>query len=148
MTDSHSPQQFAGRLLQQEPIFQSPRYQEHRMELELQLQRAERNEKLAERVAMIAFVVGVAAIVPTATKVFGEPDPFNKDWTFLAMMVGLLYGLGMITFWLSVAMYLGRFRPAVKRAKERLLFESIRELRQEVQEIRRLMDETSDKPKA
>lgn len=114
------------------------------MQLEQQLKRAERNEKLVARIVIAALVISVAAFIPTAAKLFGGADPYDDDATILSVGLGLVYIPAAITFWVGLASYFSRFRAGTQRAKEKLMFESIRELRQEVQELRRIVDPPGD----
>ena len=139
MTDPHTPDQFAKKLLQQEQILQTPRYQEHRMELELRIQHAERNEKLAGYVVIAALVIALPTMFASGARWFGSPDPTDNGATVLSVAVAVIWYLATITFWLGLASYFSRFRPAVQRAKENLMIESIRELRQEIQELHQMI---------
>lgn len=139
MTESNGINSFAAKLLQQEEAFLSTQYQEHRMKLELQLSRAEWKERVTSRVIIFALAISIMAMFVIGSGRFGSADPGNQDATFVSVSMGVLYGLSATVFWMGLASYYSRFRPGVRRIRELLLEESIRELRQDVNELRKLM---------
>lgn len=146
MPEPENRESFTQRLLEQDTYLSSPRYQVHRMELELQLSRAEWKEKLAGRVVLIALPVALVAMFLAGSRTFGSPDPSDDSANVLSVSIGVIHFVAAVTFWLGLASYFSRFRPAVRQARDRLLEESIRELRQEVQELRRQLAPSSPPP--
>lgn len=145
MTDSSPKTRFAHQLLRQESVIQTPRYEAHRMELELQLKRAERNERSVYWIVVCALIVGVAAGILLASHAVGSPDPGDMDATLLSVTLGVTYWIAAIVFFVGLASYYSRFQVATKGLKERLIFESIREIRQEVFELRKLIEDPKDR---
>ncbi len=137
MTDPGSAARFAFQLMQQDESLHQPQYKEYRMELEKSLERAVAREKLASRVAVVAFLVGLSLMFVGGSRVCGSFDPWSADATALSVAMGVIYVLASVVWVVALASYLSRFRPGVRRARERLLEQSISELRQEVQELRR-----------
>jgi hypothetical protein len=136
MNESSKPIPFASRLLEQEKSLNASQYQEHRVKLEQQLSRAEWKEKVARRVIVAALLI---AMFLSGSRTFGSPDPGDKGANALSVAVGVIHIVSAITFWVGLASYFSRFVPGVKRARELLLEESIRELRHEVDELRKLV---------
>lgn len=127
-------------LLREDTALASPRYEEHRMELERQLSRAESREVLVHRVAVGALLTAIASGALTATQVFGSADFGDRTATPLSVAMVVLYVASLSVFALGFAAYYGRFRPAVRQTRERLILESIRELRGEVRELRQKVE--------
>ena len=73
MPDSR-PSELGTKLLQHETTLNSPRYEEHRMDLERKLTQAERREVLAHRVAVGALVMAVITGVLCMSQVAGSAD--------------------------------------------------------------------------
>lgn len=137
MTDAVGNSGLADRLLQQDFAVQSPQYQEHRMELERQLKRAERNVKVTGYVVVAALVIALLGMFASGTRLFGSPDPTDRDANALSVFVAVVWNVATITFWLGLASYISRFQPAVRQAKDNLLFDSVRRLQQDLDELRR-----------
>lgn len=142
-------------LLEQDPIFQTPRYPEHRMQLEQQLQRAQRRERVLTWVVAAALLTAVATMPLVATQTFGAPDPFDKRATVLSVTLGVIYVLAQAVFFIGMASSLSRFLPRIRRLREALRDEAIREsreevraLREEVRELRRLIGNPPHPPEA
>lgn len=134
------PPGLGTRLLKQDPTLNSPRYEEHRMELERKLTQAERREVLAHRVAVGALVMAVISGALIASRVAGSADIGSDSATPLSIAITLLYIVSISVFGVGLASYYSRYRPAVRRAREQLVLESIRELRGEVRELRQKID--------
>ncbi|MBL8851129.1 MAG: hypothetical protein JNG89_15725 [Planctomycetaceae bacterium] len=140
MTEPHDADSFASRLLRQEDSLKPERYQEHRMQLEQQLARAERNVEITKWVVVAALLASVVGMYVAGSRVLGSPDPFDKDATALAVFFGALNIIGVIVLYLGLASYFSRFTPRVRRLREDLQNESIRELRRDVAELRQLLE--------
>jgi hypothetical protein len=134
MTD---PVRFASLLLQQDESLHTPRYEEHRMQLEQQLVRAEWREMTARRVVITALGIAIAVIPLIATRAFGGIDPWDDDATAVSVSLGVLYWLAVTVFLVGLASYYSRFRPGVREARDRLRDDSIQQLRHELAELRR-----------
>jgi hypothetical protein len=140
MGKSHISENFGSKLLQQDMSLYSERYKEHRMQLERHLTQAESRERLTKRVVVGAFLVAAAVFPIIASRVFGGPDPYDKDATVLSVGAGVIYVVAWAVFFIGTASYYSRFLPRVRRAREELRDESIRELRREVAELRQLVE--------
>jgi hypothetical protein len=154
MADPH-PEQLRSQLLEQDPVFQTPRYQEHRMQLEQQLLRAQRRERVLTWVVTGAFLTAVVTMFLAGSRTFGSPDPFDKNATIISVTLGVIYVLAQAVFFIGMASYLSRFLPRIRRLREELRDatiresrEEIRELREEVGELRRLMGEQRQPPES
>lgn len=143
MADRQVPEDFGSKLLEQDKSLDTPRYEEHRMQLERQLARAESRERLAKRVVIAALLVAAAVFPILASRVFGSPDPLDKEATVLSIAAGLLYTLAWVTVFVGVASYYSRFLPRVRRAREELQAETIRELRRDISELHQLLAGTA-----
>ena len=139
MADRSPHPEFASELLRQDATLQSPQYQEHRMQLEQQLIRAESRERLTKRVVIGALLTAVAAFAVLASQALGSPDPGDKDATIWSVAAGVIYALAWATVFIGVASYYSRFLPRVRRAREELQAQTIREIRSDIQELRRLL---------
>jgi hypothetical protein len=145
MNDAPLTPSFSSKLIEQDQSLQTSRYQEHRMQLELQLKRAEWKVRLTGRIVVAALLISLATMLICGSRVLGSPDPGDRDANVLSVTVGVIYAVSAIVFWLGLASYFSRFQPGVKRTRELLLEESIRELRQEVSELRKLLTGPSGK---
>ena len=132
-----------SKLLQQDESIHSERYKEHRMQLEHRLIQAESHRRLTKRVVVGALLIAAALFPVAASRVFGSPDPYDKDATFFSIAVGGMYIVACAMFFIGMASYYSRFTPRVRRAREELRDESIRELRREVAELRQLVEGSS-----
>jgi hypothetical protein len=115
------------------------------MQLEDQLIQAESHKRLAKRVVVGALLLAAALFPIVASHVFGSPDPYNKDATVFSIAAGAIYIAACAVLFLGMASYYSRFTPRVRRAREELRDESIRELRREVAELRRQLVECKSK---
>lgn len=140
MGKSRIPENYRSKLLQQDLSLYSERYKEHRMQLEHQLTHAESRERLTKRVVVGAFLVAAAVFPIIASRVFGGPDPYDKDATVFSVGAAVIYVAAWAVFFIGTASYYSRFLPQVRRAREELRDESIRELRREVAELRQLVE--------
>lgn len=131
---------FASKLLDQDDVITSDRYKEHRMQLENQLAKAESQERWMKRVAMGSLVVAAAVFPILASRVFGGPDPYDKDATILSVGAGVIYAAALAVFFLGTASYYSRFLPRVRHAREAFQQESLHELRREIADLRRLVE--------
>lgn len=109
------------------------------MQLEQQLSRAEWRERVAGRVIGGALIIALIGMFLSGSHTFGSPDPTEKDANILSVTVGAIHTVATIIFWLGLAAYFSRFRPRIKRLQDQILEESIRELREEVKELKKLV---------
>jgi hypothetical protein len=110
------------------------------MQLEHQLIQAESHKRLAKQVVIGALFVAAAVFPILASHVFGGADPYDKDATVFSITAGGIYIVACAVFFIGIASYCSRFMPRVRRAREELREESIRELRREVAELRQLVE--------
>jgi cytochrome c biogenesis protein CcdA len=140
MGDLDIPENFGSKLLQQDESLHSERYKEHRMQLEHQLIKAESHERLTKR-AVVGAMLTLAVVFPIlASGVFGSADPFDEDATVLSIALGVIYVLACAMFFIGIASYYSRFLPRLRRVREELRDETIRDLRREIADLRRLIE--------
>ncbi len=145
MADPQS-ENLSTKLLQQDAVLHAPRYEEHRMVLERKLTQAESRERLAKRAVVAAILVAAALFPLLASQALGSPDPTDKNATVFSMAAAAVYTIAWVVVFVGVASYYSRFLPRVRRAREELQEESIRELRREIRELRQLLTTTSHGP--
>jgi hypothetical protein len=143
MAEQPIPEDFASQLLRQDEFLSSERYKDHRMRLEQRLIQAESRERMVKQFIVGALMTAFLAFLIAASRVFGSPDPFDDDATILSTIVGVIYVVAWIVFFVGAASYFSRFAPRARLAREELLQASIQELRNEVRELRELI---KDKP--
>jgi hypothetical protein len=143
MTDPRHTDSFASQLLRQEDGLSDSQYREYREKLERALEKAMRRERLVYWVCAVSCVVMVTLSFVGGSKVLGDFDPWSKGANFWSVTAGVVYVLATILFFLSLASYYSRFRPATRDAGERLRDASILELQQQVRELRKLITPTS-----
>jgi hypothetical protein len=135
MTDSPSPPSFSHRLIEQDRPLHSPQYQGHRMQLELKLTQARFRERLTFRIVVAALLTALVLLPVCGMRLFGSPDPGDRTANWLSVSLGAIQVLATITFWVGLASYYSRFRPAVRQLSEDVRDETIRELRDEVRTL-------------
>ncbi len=143
MSERSIPENFGSELLRQDDLLDSERYEEHRMQLEFQLARAESHERITKRVVLGALGVVAVAFLILASRGFRGADPFDKDATAFSIAAGVAYAVGWIVFFIGLASYVSRFLPRVRRVREDLRDETIQELRRDIAELRRLLEDRS-----
>jgi len=140
MNERYIPENFGSELLRQDELLNSERYKEHRMQLEHQLARAEARERLSKHVVVASILVATSAFFILASRGFRGAVPFDKDATAFTIAVSVAYTLAWVVFFVGVAAYFSRFLPRVRRAREELREETMRELRREVADLRQLVE--------
>lgn len=143
MTDPRNADSLASRLLRQADGLSDSQYEDHRMKLEQALTTAERREKIVYWVCAVSCVVSFTLTFVGGSKVIGDFDPWSKGANVWSVIAGVIYILATALFFLSLASYYSRFRPAAREAKERIRDASILELQQQVRELRKLITPTS-----
>ena len=111
------------------------------MQLEQLLVRAERHEQRAKWVVVVAFFLGMALMFVGGSRVVGSFDPTDKEANPLSIVLGVIYALAVVTWPIALASYYSRFRPNTRRARERLMENTLQELQQEVRELRARLDQ-------
>jgi len=141
MSESKPPESFSAQLLRQDGALTDSHYQEHRMQLEQQLVRAERNEQRAKWVVVVAFFLGMALMFVGGFRVVGSFDPTDKNANPLSIALGVIYVVAAVTWPIALAAYFSRIRPRIRRTRELLMENSLQQLQQEVRELRARLDE-------
>lgn len=136
MSKSGIPEDFGSKLLRVDKSLRSERYKEHRMQLENQLLRAESHEQLVKRVVIGAILLAAMLLPVVASRVFGSPDPYDKNATVLSVTAGTVYAVACMVVFIGIASYYSRFTPRVRQAREKLRDELICELQREVANLR------------
>ena len=139
MSDRQRPENFGAKLLQQDESLHSERYKEYRMQLEQSLTQAESRERLTKQVVVGAIVLAAVVFPILASHVFGSPVPFDKDATVLSIAAGAIYTVAMAVFFFGVAANYWNL-SRLRRAREGMQEETIRELRRELAELRQLVE--------
>ncbi|MEX1229191.1 MAG: hypothetical protein WEB58_03050 [Planctomycetaceae bacterium] len=110
------------------------------MTVESQLLQAESREKLAKRIVVGALLTAAAVFPLLASRAFGGADPFDKDATVFSIGLGAVYCIAWAVAFIGIASYYSRFLPRVRRAREELRDETIRDMRREIGELRQLIE--------
>jgi len=145
MSDSKPPESFSAQLLRQDGALTDSHYQEHRMQLEQRLARAEIIERRAKWIVIAAFFIAMALSFVGGSRVLGSFDPTDSNANALSVTLGVIFWIANITWMIGVASYYSRFRPGTRRARERLMENTLQELQQEVRELRARLDEPKGK---
>jgi hypothetical protein len=143
MTDPRHTDSFASQLLRQEDGLSDSRYREYREKLERALTTAERRERFAYWVCAVSCVVMVTLTFVGGSRIIGDFDPWSKGANVWSVTAGVVYVLATVLFFLSLASYYSRFRPAAREAKELIRDASILELQRQVRELHKLIATTS-----
>lgn len=126
---------FSEQLLQQESSFQQTRYQEHRMNLEEQLNRLEIREKHVLSACKILLVITFILMFVGGSEVLGGFDPWNENANILSVTLGLLYLICAVSCPMLAAYYFSNLRPTTRRTRDDLLHYSIKELSLTVEQL-------------
>ena len=135
MTDIPPLPSFSRRLIEQDRPLHSPQYLEHRMQLELKLTQARFRELLTFRVVVAALLTALVLLPVCGMRLFGSSDPGDQTANWLSVSLGAIQIAATATFWIGLASYYSRFRPAVRQLSEDVRDETIRELRDEVRTL-------------
>lgn len=136
MDSSSEGNKLVDRLLQQDVDPNDTRYQEHRMQLELALKKAEQQEKIVSSITVISLILSLTGMFLGGTRAVGAFDPWEKDATILSVTIGVIYFVALILFWFSLASYFSRYRPRVRNVKEQIRDANIQLLHQELQDLK------------
>lgn len=143
MTDSTgSIKSFRDQLLDAEQVHET-RYEEHRMNLEFALNRAERNERNTGYVCAIAFVVSFVLMFVGGSQVLGAFDPYDKDANALSVTLGAIYVLASVTWPIALAVGFSRLRPRIANLKQEITDAKIESLQLEVSKLRAVVTDKS-----
>lgn len=151
MTESLGHGSFGTRLLEQDTLLYSNRYQEHRMQLQEKLRTAERREKLVYWIVAAALCIAAVTCYLAGARVFGSPDPGDLERgeaTWFSVLIGVVYAVSLATFWLGLASYYSRFRPATRKIADNLRDESINELHEEIRLLRQQLTSSNVRPES
>lgn len=140
---TESPSSFGKQLLRQDEPLNESEYKKYRKNLEDALNRAERNEKLVGRIALICFVVAIALMFVGGSRVLGSFDPWDSNATVLSVTLGVIYCAAGVVFWVALASYFSRFRPRTREAKDTIRDARVLELEHEIKELRKQIKEPS-----
>ncbi|MBL8817325.1 MAG: hypothetical protein JNL58_14965 [Planctomyces sp.] len=136
MNQSDKNDNFQTQLLQQESTLLQHQYQEHRMQLEVRLAQAERYKKIAKVTGFISILLAAGLFPIVASRSLGSADPFDKDATLLSVSLMVLYILTCAVGAISIAMFYSRLLPRTRQVREDLRDEMVREMRNEIAELR------------
>ena len=140
MSEAHSNPTFGDRLLQQDSALQSSQYQEHRMKLEQKLERARQWERRLTWIVPIALLVAMGLLPISAGKIFGPADPTEAGANWISVSLGSVQVLATIVFWIGLASYFSRIRPALQQTADLLRDQAIQEILGEVRQLRADVD--------
>ncbi len=140
MSETHPIPTFGDQLLQQEPALQPSQYQEHRMQLEQRLERARSLENRMKWTIVIALLLAMGLLPVSAGRVFGSPDPGDRNANWFSVSLGAIQVLSTIVFWVGLASYLVRIGPKVRRAAAQLQEQTLLEVLNEVRQLRQDVD--------
>ena len=109
-----------SRLLAQDSQVAENEYRDYREKLTRSLGTARRNERIAYWVCAVSGVTMFLLMFVGGSGVVGGFDPWDKDATPLLIALGVIYVISSVLFWLLLASYYSRFRPATRQADESL----------------------------
>lgn len=147
MTEPEKKHRLATELLRQDAPPHNATYEEYRMKLEEALTKAERREKQVGVVAVVSFVVALVLMFVGGTQVVGAFDPWDEDANALSIMLGVIYVIASVLFWLLLAAYFSRFRPRVRQARDDLRDAHLAKLEHEIAELRKVVAAIADREK-
>ena len=155
MANHPDPSDFAARLLRQDEPVNEVKYQEYRMKLENALRAAEQRLKVTGWVVVVSCVISFTLMFVGGSKVIGDFDPWSRNANVASIVVGVVFLVATVLFWVSLASYYSRFRPGLADAKERLRDANILDLQRQIRELHQLVEQnlrrdesTSDRPKS
>lgn len=150
MTNTPSAKRLADQLLLQDESLNSPQYEEHRMQLELELERAESRERWAHRIGIASMVLAAVLLPLGGSGLLGSFDPWDADANFLSVLLGIVYVVAASACALAIAAYYSRFRPRTRRLREQQLQQAVIDLQRELMLLRRELNELrpADRPGA
>lgn len=137
MAEQTSPQRFARELANQDPLATSAEYAAHRRRLEQRLARWQVLERWLSVAAAVAFGGAVILMFVGGSQAAGSFDPTDRDATALSIALGGLFIACNVTWPVALAVYFSRCRPGIRETKDQLLQQSLSELQNEVQALRR-----------
>jgi len=113
----NQPNLLRAGLLREEALDES-RYEEYRMNLDLELNRTERRERMTFHICWVSLLLAWGLSLLGGLRVIGSFDPYDKTATALSIATGAAYVLACIVFPLSLAALYSRFRPRLQRIQQ------------------------------
>ena len=126
-------------LLAQDAALSGENYSSYRRQLDAALQRAERREIQAHRVCLISGIVSFTLMFVGGSKAFGSFDPWDKAATPVSILLGAVFWVSSIMYWVLLASYYSRLRPNTRRSQERVRDEQLQQLQRSVTELHDLI---------
>ena len=109
-----------SRLLTQDSQVAENEYHDYREKLTRSFGTARRSERIAYWICAVSGVTMFLLMFVGGSGVVGGFDPWDKDATPLSIVLGVIFVISSILFWLLLVSYYSRFRPTTRRAEENL----------------------------
>lgn len=132
---------FVSQLLRQDQAVSETSYQEYRMQLEQQLQRAEWLEQITRRVAVSTGILLVTLMFVGGSRLVGSFDPWSNNANAISISLGVVYLICVIACPLSIASYYSRYRPQIRGLQDQVRDASFQLLRSEIAELRKQVEQ-------
>ena len=117
------------------------------MQLEQKLDRARLWERRTFWVVVVSLVLAFGLLPVSASKLFGPADPTETGANWLSVLIGVIQVGATIVFWLGLASYYSRFRPAVQRVSDQLRDQTMLEVLSELRDLRREVESLKSLPR-
>lgn len=88
---------------------------------------------------MVTGVVSFSLMFVGGSQVLGSFDPWSDSATLLSIILGTIYLVSTIAFWVLLASYYSRLRPTSRKATEHLRDEQLRQLERQIKELREIV---------
>ena len=106
------------------------------MQLEQKLEGARRWERRLTWIVPIALLVAMGLLPVSGGKIFGPPDPSEVGANWLSVSLGAVQVLATIVFWIGLASYVSRIRPALRQTADQLRDQTMQEILGEIRRLR------------
>ncbi len=136
MNKSNRSNDFQTLLLKQESSLFHPQYQEHRMQIEARLTRAEHLQKIVKVTGTVAILLAAGLFPVIASGCLGSADPWDKGANVLSVSLAIFYWVNCVVAALCIASFYSRFSPTIRQAREDLRDELLLEMRHELADLR------------
>lgn len=126
-----------------EPLNESD-YKDYRMNLNVALDRVERNEKILYHVCWVSFLLAMILMFVGGSGIAGSFDPTSDQATPVSISLGVVYLLASVTWPLAAASLYSRIRPKIRRIRDEIRDANILELRRELKELREQLEKRGE----
>ncbi len=135
MTDLPSQNQsFQESLVSLEPLVPE-KYEEYRMNLESAIDRTIARRTLTTYICIVSLILSFVLMFVGGSKVLGSFDPTETRATPISIVLGVIYALSSITWPITLAMIVSRFNPRLRSLRERLILQTLEDLRSRIAKL-------------